>query len=86
MSAAIEEEIRTFLTTEVLEEEAEDLSPEQPLLTGLLDSFGLLALLNFLEERFGVAIPHDQVVTQNFRSVRALAAFVEDKRVEAGAT
>lgn len=86
MSAAIEEEIRTFLTTEVLEEEAEDLSPEQPLLTGLLDSFGLLALLNFLEERFGVAIPHDQVVTENFRSVRALAAFVEDKRVEAGAT
>ena len=83
MSAAIEDEIRTFLTTEVLEEGAGDLPPEQPLLTGLLDSFGLLALLNFLEERFGVAIPHDEVVTENFRSVRALAAFVESKRVEA---
>lgn len=86
MSAAIEDEIQTFLTTEVLEEGAEDLSPEQPLLTGLLDSFGLLALLNFLEERFGVAIPHDEVVTENFRSVRALAAFVEGKGVEASAT
>ena len=86
MSAAIEEEIRTFLITEVLEEGAGDLPPDQPLLTGLLDSFGLLALLNFLEERFGVAIPHDEVVTENFRSVQALAAFVEGKRVEASAS
>ena len=81
MTADIKDELTKFLTTEVLEDVPE-LSVDQPLLTGLLDSFGLLALLNFIEEQFGVAIPHDQVVTENFRSVSALAAFVESRQAE----
>ena len=85
MSDEIQTDLTRFLTTEVLEGVTE-LSPDQPLLTGLLDSFGLLALLNFIEERFGVAIPHEEVVTDNFRSVTTLAAFVESKRTEAAAS
>lgn len=79
MSTDIQAELTAFLTTEVLEDVPE-LSPDQPLLTGLLDSFGLLALLNFIEEKFGVAIPHDEVVTDNFSSVNALAAFIGSKQ------
>ncbi|HEY7755223.1 MAG TPA: phosphopantetheine-binding protein [Actinomycetota bacterium] len=82
MTTDIQAELTSFLTTEVLED-VQDLSPDQPLLTGLLDSFGLLALLNFIEERFGVAIPHDEVVTENFSSVSALAAFVGSKQTAA---
>ena len=85
MSAEIQHDLTQFLITEVLED-IQELSPDQPLLTGLLDSFGLLALLNFIEERYGVEIPHDLVVTDNFRSVTALAAFVESKRTEAAAS
>ena len=85
MSDEIQTDLTQFLTTEVLEGVTE-LAPDQPLLTGLLDSFGLLALLNFIEERFGVAIPHEEVVTDNFQSVTALAAFVESKRTEAEAS
>jgi acyl carrier protein len=85
MSTDIQAELTTFLTTEVLEDVSE-LSPDQPLLTGLLDSFGLLALLNFIEEKFGVAIPHDEVVTDNFSSVNALAAFIGSKRTAAAAS
>ena len=84
MNDEVEQEISRFLTTEVLEDQTQ-LTPDQPLLTGLLDSFGLLALLNFLEETYGVTIPHDEVVTDNFRSVSALAAFVQSKRVQADA-
>ncbi len=84
MSAEITIELTKFLTSEVLEDVPE-LSDDQPLLTGLLDSFGLLALLNFIEERFGVAIPHEEVVADNFRSVSALAAFVDSKRKETAA-
>jgi acyl carrier protein len=85
MTAEIKDELIDFLTTEVLEE-ATELSPDQPLLQGLLDSFGLLALLNFIEEQYGVAVDHDQVVTSNFSSVSALAAFVDTKRTEAAAS
>ena len=85
MSAEIQHELTQFLISEVLED-VPQLSPDQPLLTGLLDSFGLLALLNFIEEQYGVEIPHDLVVTENFRSVTALAALVESKRTEAAAS
>ena len=85
MSTDTQEDLAEFLTQEVLEDVPE-LKPEQPLLTGLLDSFGLLALLNFIEERFGVTIPHDEVVTDNFRSVSALAQFIDSKRAESAAS
>ena len=85
MTPDIERDLTDFLTTEVLEDVTE-LAPDQPLLTGLLDSFGLLALLNHIEERYGVAIPHDEVVTDNFRSVSALAELISSKRSEAAAS
>ncbi len=74
-------EITTFITQEVLgEEEGATIQPGQPLLTGLLDSFGLMSLLAFIEERYEVTIPNNEVVTDNFNSVEVLAAFVETKR------
>lgn len=81
MSTEIEKEIRTFILNEVLEDSKEtEIPPGQPLLSGLLDSFGLMALLGFLEERFEVTISNDQVVSENFKSVEALAAFVEARQ------
>jgi len=81
MSAQTEQEIRKFIVEEVLEDAAEDdLPPGQPLLSGLLDSFGLMSLLGFIEERFDVTIHNDQVVSENFKSVEALAAFVDSQR------
>lgn len=81
MSAEIEEQIRTFIIEEILEDDdGASLSPDQPLLSGLLDSFGLMSLLGFLEERFEVTITNDQVVSENFKSVEALAEFVKRKQ------
>ena len=85
MTDDIKNELIDFLTAEVLEETTE-LSPDEPLLQGLLDSFGLLALLNFIEEQYGVVVDHDQVVTSNFSSVSALSTFIESKRMEAAAS
>jgi acyl carrier protein len=83
MSGTIEQDIRGFIVEEVLEEREDEGLPEDiPLLTGLLDSFALMALIAFLEERFNVVVRNDQVVKQNFESVSALAAFVERRQRE----
>ena len=77
MNGTIESDIRRFIVEEVLEEREDEGIPEDiPLLTGLLDSFALMALIAFLEERFSVVVRNGQVVKQNFESVSALAAFV----------
>ncbi len=47
---------------------------------GILDSTGVLEMVLFVEESFGVTVPEDEVVPEHFDSVNALAAFVEDKQ------
>ena len=39
---------------------------------GLVDSLGILTLIAFLELRIGRSIPDQEVVMENFRSVRAI--------------
>jgi acyl carrier protein len=39
----------------------------------------MLRLVFFVEERFGVHVDDEELVPENFESVRALAAFVESK-------
>ena len=83
MRDEIEREIRTFILEEVLEEsDGRDLPEDIPLLSGLLDSFGLMSLISFLEDRYDLVIKNDQVVKKNFETIRALAGFVEEKRKE----
>jgi acyl carrier protein len=81
MRTEIEEEISQFLVDEVLEEpEFDELPKDAPLLSGLLDSFALATLIDFIEDRYMVTVDGDEMVKDNFRSVEALAAFIESKQ------
>ena len=76
----IQARVRRFIVEDVLElDDGADLSPDVPLLAGLLDSFGLISLLSFLEETYDITIQHDDVVDENFRSLDDVAALVERK-------
>lgn len=46
---------------------------------GLLDSMGVLEMVTFLETRFGIRIPDDEVLPQNLDSVGRLTEFVRSK-------
>jgi acyl carrier protein len=47
---------------------------------GIVDSMGVLEVLQFLEEEYGVAVEHDEISEANFGSLGAIARFVADKR------
>jgi acyl carrier protein len=49
------------------------------LAAGIVDSLGVEMLITFLEERFGVTIAAEEVVPDNFRTPRTVAAFVQQK-------
>jgi len=54
--------------------------------TGILDSLGLLKLVVFLEERFGIAMGDTDLLPDNFATVNAICAYVrarEPGRTEA---
>jgi acyl carrier protein len=46
---------------------------------GIIDSFGIMTLLGFLEESFGIQIGGDELLPENFESIAAISALVDGK-------
>jgi acyl carrier protein len=47
--------------------------------TGLLDSMGLLFLIEFLKEEFDVEVTDEELLPANFESVNSIINFIEAK-------
>jgi acyl carrier protein len=78
--AEIEKEIRTFIVDNFLFGRAEALNDSAALLGGVIDSTGVIELLMFLQERFGITVEDEEVaVTENLESLKSVVAFVEKK-------
>lgn len=44
---------------------------------GVIDSIRLLRLVNFIEETYGITVPDEAMVVDNFRSLETIASFIE---------
>lgn len=47
--------------------------------SGLLDSMGLLFLLEFIKEEFNIEVTDDELLPENFESVNSIIKFMEAK-------
>jgi len=83
---SIEHEIEQFVRDEVVVKDT--LSDDEDLIeSDLLDSAAIVALVSFLEDRFGVRVDeHVDLVPDNFRTIAAIATFVRRKSPSAEAT
>jgi acyl carrier protein len=58
-----------------------DVDEDYPLLAKhVIDSLGMLKLVSLIEEEFDVEIDDDDVVPDNWKTIRDVAALVESKR------
>lgn len=72
--------IRTFIARTFRDGRREGLEPETPLVTsGIVDSAGVLELVTWLEERFGIRVEDVEVTVENFDTLAALAELVRGK-------
>jgi acyl carrier protein len=53
---------------------------ENLLSKGIVDSHGVMELVGFLEERYGIAVDDEDLSPENFESVASIEGFVERKR------
>ena len=75
-----ENALAQFVRNELLHGRKVALTDDADLLSaGIVDSLGLLRLVAFLEERFGVKVPDEDVVFENFQSIRAMATYVAQR-------
>lgn len=77
----INETIKGFIVTELLVEQGVvSLTDADPLIdSGIIDSFGIMALMSFLEEKFSIQITGEELLPENFESIMRISAMVEQK-------
>ncbi len=73
------EPIRGFIRQRILFDENAELSDDQEIFPGIVDSLGVLDLAEFVEKTYGVKIGDDELLVDNFHSLAAIAALVERK-------
>ena len=76
----IEREIRGFLIKTFLFGRDEQLRDSDSLLGNVIDSTGALELVVFLQERFGINVDDEDVIPDNFDSVKSVVRYVVKKR------
>jgi acyl carrier protein len=78
----IERAIREFVLKEFLPGEGPEALDKAPgLMTGgILDSLSILALVDFVEERWGVTLEAHELDVEHLDTIGAIAALVQGKR------
>jgi len=49
---------------------------EDLLSSGILDSLAILQLVAFIDEQFGIEVPDQDVVYENFNSIQSLVSYL----------
>ena len=77
-TTSVENVIREFLLQLPTARKVRDLKPGDSLFhRGLLDSQGVINMVAFCEETFDIEIRDEEVVPENFESVRALSRLIK---------
>jgi len=78
-------EIRQFIAENFLFGQEKEFADEDSFLeSGIIDSTGVLELVAFLDEKYGIAVSDEELLPQNLDSVANLAAFIARKLPAAG--
>jgi len=74
----LERTVREFVIKNFIFEDDGSLTPETSFLdNGIIDSTGVLELITFVEETFGIKVEDNEIVPENLDSIRSVASFVE---------
>ena len=78
--SAYENEIRRFIAAKFLFGDDTKLAADDSLLeAGIVDSTGILELINHIEEKYGIKVADDELVPENLDTIASIAAFLGRK-------
>jgi acyl carrier protein len=70
--------ILQYVTEEYLEDEDDELTADSPLISGgIVDSFSMVSLKRFLENKYSISIPDEQATPEAFDTVNKIAELVK---------
>lgn len=69
--------LKDYIREELMNGSSNDLDESENLLAaGIIDSLGILRLVSFVEEKFGIEVPDEDVTIDNFQSVKSMSDYV----------
>ena len=81
---ALRAQIRKFVVDNFLFGDEEGLQDETSFQeSGIIDSTGILELVDFFEKRFGIAISDEELIPDNLDSIERAACFLDKKFIAA---
>ena len=76
----VRQAMQDYIVDNILFGEGERLQTDVPLYqNGIVDSLGVLEIITFMEQKFGIEIADDEVIPANFETLRKMCEFVERK-------
>jgi acyl carrier protein len=75
----IEKDVRKFIADQFFYGRAEEITSEGSLLGSVIDSTGLLELVTFVQEHFGITVGDEDIVPENLGTVKQVVDYVEGK-------
>ena len=77
----VEATIRQFIIENFLFDEDDNLKKDTSFLeNGIIDSTGVLELVMFIEETYGINVEDDEMVPENLDSISNIAGYVQRKQ------
>ena len=71
------EEIKRYIEKNILDASV-TIDADTDLKSAGIDSFSTVEIILFIERKYGTAIPDDKLVPGNFKTIRSLAATVQE--------
>jgi acyl carrier protein len=77
----ITQQVRTFITSNFYVQDPAALADDASLLEhGIIDSTGVLEVISFIEDTFGITIEDREMVPDNLDSIERISGFVRRKK------
>ncbi len=71
---------RVLLTEIAADHGKKSLGPDEDLLEqGIIDSLGIMRLVVFMEETYGIKVADEEIIPENFQTLNSMVNFIEQK-------
>lgn len=69
--------LKEYILEELMKGSQDVLDENENLLAaGIIDSLGILRLVSFVEDKFGIEVPDNDVTIDNFQSIKSMSDYV----------
>jgi acyl carrier protein len=72
--------IKNFIRTELIYDDEKDFDENTNLIErGIVDSMSLVRLISFIEENYGIQVQDEDIVPENFSSLKKISSFIAER-------